>query len=405
MIFNLIFYAFFSTQKFERFFSAFFACFLRGLRMCLHARKPCYIMTIKMNKNIRLLFLSPLLFDCLTGCHAGKYNLTLGTYLNCDLNSLTVVDGNQLEDLSYRGDTFLVATYQKNYSIGCYCWDTFQNIIVNYTNTYHEKVYVFDTTDADSFITHGLKIKEYEDSTPALYICRGGRCLASFSSKDNRNKAIFEDTTAKAMYERVHKTVDKPIMFEVDNQYLDENLNKREDTILFFMRNGCGDCSYVIPNVLIPYISENKREKEILLYDLQGAYDLSKDETASEEEKGQYQALKDKYGLSEKGNQKYGYLNGVVPTFQHYKNGEIDDATVFFNDVVSEKEDGTYYLSDSYYSEERIKNLSYYNGEPLKGMAVTGVLKTKDNYPYWSQNEAAKYHTPILRLFLDYYLL
>lgn len=359
-----------------------------------------------MNRNIKLLLLSPLLFTSLTSCHAGKYHLTMGTYLEYAINTLDVINVDGLEELrSKSNNVYLLATYQKDYSEDCLCWTTFQNVLVNYINTYHEKVYVFDTMESDATIKNGMHIKQFKDSTPALYVFEGMKCIGSFFQNNQKDKALFEDLTAKTMNERVHQKVLKPVMYEVDDAYLDKNLAQKDEALLFFMRNGCGDCSYVIPNVIIPYTIEYKGDKEILVYDLQNEYEISKSESASEEEKAHYQELKDKYGLSETGNQTYGYLNGVVPTIQHYVKGVIDDATVFFNDVVSEKEDGTYYLSDSYYSEERITNLKYYSGEPLKGMTVTDIAKTKDKYPYWPQNEAAKHHTPILRQFLDYYLL
>ena len=263
-------------------------------------------------------------------------------------------------------------------------------------NTYHEKVYLFDMSSADGFVKSGMHIKEYKDSTPALYIFEGKSQIAGFSYKNQNELDIFEDLSGKTMYEKVHEKVNKPVMYEVNDQYLSENLSKKEEALVFFMRNGCGDCSYVLPNKIIPYITTCKTKKEMLVFDMESIYQASKLETPAEGEKTQYELLKDKYGLSASANPTYGYINGVVPTIQHYKKGIVDDATVYFNDVVSEKEGGVFYLSDSYYSEERIPNLKYYNGRVLKGMVINEAIKTASGYTYWSQQEASKYHSPIL---------
>ena len=119
--------------------------------------------------------------------------------------------------------------------------------------------------------------------------------------------------------------------------------------------------------------------------------------------------LQDSYGLSTLGNETFGYQNGVVPTIQFVKKGIIDGASVFFNDSVAKKDDGSFYISDSYYTEERLPNLKYLKGfnkqTVLKSMTLTeGVLANKNGGYYWSQDVASKYHRPILEAFFDYYM-
>ena len=200
-------------------------------------------------------------------------------------------------------------------------------------------------------------------------------------------------------------------MYYVDQAYIDNKLSeKKDDLAVLYVRQGCSDCQYVLPKVIIPYINEHELGKQILIYDLQKEYELSKNENATEEEKAIYQGIKDKYGLSASSNEIFGYQKGVVPTLQFYEKGELKDATIYFNDVVSQKEDGSFFLSDSYYSSERLNSLSYLKGYDfptvLKDMVINSesVLQTKTGAFYWSQEEAAKYHTPILRAFLDYYM-
>ena len=97
-----------------------------------------------------------------------------------------------------------------------------------------------------------------------------------------------------------------------------------------------------------------------------------------------------------------------MPTIHFYKKGVLSDASVFFNDEVSQKEDGTYYISDSFYSEERLTSLKYaeyIDNNVLKGMEINkeDVVTTATGYTYWSQEKAAKYHAPLFQSFIECY--
>ena len=173
------------------------------------------------------------------------------------------------------------------------------------------------------------------------------------------------------------------------------------------MRSGCNDCKYVLPNVIIPYINQREHVSRIRVIDLQDLYDLSKKESATDEEKKLYQNTKDACHLSETGSNTYGYQQGVVPTIQYYEKGSLVDASVYFNDVVSKKDDESYYISDSFYSEERLTSLKYIlerEKAVLKGMSLDkdDVVDTGD-YIFWRQEKAAQYHTPLFTAFLDCY--
>ena len=360
-----------------------------------------------MKKSRSVLLLIPLSFALLTGCSNSKARLTFGTYINQDLNSLEVLDNVELKAKADNNETFLLAAYQGLYSDDCLCWETYQNIIVSYMNTYHERVYLFDAQGQDESVSF-LKINKTQDSEPSLYIFKGSKKLAVYSSKNSKDKTLFSD--ASVMKEKVHKYVTRPNIYYVNDDFLKENLSKNDRSIVAFVRNGCGDCNYVIPNYIIPYINGHDISKDIWLFDMQDLYDLARSETANDEEKALYQETKDYYGLSSK-NEKYGYQNGVVPTIQYYEKDVLKDATVFFNDQVSQKEDGTFYISESYYEEKRLPDLHYLNQGKTNGILKDMVIKdncvmqTKSGAYYWLQSDAAKYHGPILEAFLDYYLL
>ena len=270
-------------------------------------------------------------------------------------------------------------------------------------------VYTYDAHSQDESVK-SLKIEQMNQSTPCLYVFNGEKTVAKFTYQNKQDKAIFEDTSAEAMYTRLHKVIDKPTLYYVDLSYLSSQYTENKQMVVLFIRSGCGDCRYVLPNVILPYINKHSLATDIYVFDMQKYYDQSKDEQASETEKSQYQELKNSFGLSEKGNPTFGYGTGVVPTLQFLKNGLIDGATVFFNDSISQKDDGTFYISDSYYTEERLANLKYLKGfnkskAVLKGMTLKeGVLQSPSGGYYWSQESASKYHQPLLEAFLDYYM-
>ena len=361
-----------------------------------------------MKKKCLVLLLVPFAFSSLTSCSSSKESLTFGTYVNQTLQSLEVLSDSQLINKADSNETFLLAVYQGGYSETCDCWITFQNIITSYMNKYNERVYVYDAQGQDGTTAH-LKIEKINESSPSLYIFSGNTQLAKFTENRNKDKGIFTDTTCESMHKRIHKVVNKPKAYYVDDNYLKENLANSSKTIISFVRRKCGDCNYVIPNVIIPYINSKNIKANMWLFDMQDLYDLSNAETASEEEKKIYQGVKDRYGLSTTGNETYGYQKGVVPTTQYYENGILKDASVFFNETVEQREDESYFISDSYYSEERLQNLHYLKDVNfttcLKGMELqnTSVLHNQSGKPYWSQSNAAKYHTPLLKAFLDYY--
>ena len=357
-----------------------------------------------MKNKLILVPVISLAFAVLTGCTNKKANLTFGTYIEQSLDTLKPLDTSDMLSKAYSEETYILATYQGMYSEECLCWSTFQNVIVNYMNKYHEKVYLFDTNNYGD-LQIDLGIEEYKDSTPALYVFHGKEKMGNFTYKNSKDKPIFSDLNAEAMYERIHTIIREPILFEVDDEYLSDSINISSETIALFIRSSCHDCSYSLNNVIVPYINKRTITKEILVFDLE---DYFKQSAISSTINNQYQVIKDKYGLSENSNKRYGYGNGYVPTIQYYRGGYLKDASVFFNDEVLQKEDGTYYVSRSFYSNDRLTSLSYcenieYN--ILEGITLSenDIANTSSGHAYWLQEKAAVYHTPLLEAFLDYY--
>lgn len=361
----------------------------------------------------KIALLPAILLSLLTSCgnsidEKDKAYLTYGT--NIALDSI-----NQLKELSNlellaktrdEKEVFLLAVHQGNYSKDCLCWTTFKNVIKEYMNAHNDMVYLYNAQDQNEAL-QSLGIEKVNSSTPYLYVFNGQKVIAKFNYDNRRDKALFEDTTSETMYKRVMKVVKRSHLIYVDESFLKAN---KDDAVVMFMRNACGDCKYAIPNVVIPYINEKKIEQNVYLFDMQKVWDISNAEGASEADAKAYQQLKDKYGLSETGNATYGYGQGVVPTIQALKGSTIKSAAVYFNDRVDKKEDNTYYISSSYYSDSRLANLEYLKDKKdiptvLEGMTVTdGVLENGRGGYYLAQNIANVYHKPLFEAFLDYYL-
>lgn len=352
----------------------------------------------------KIIYLLPLLFASfmLTSCEKEKVDLTYGTYVDIDINHLNEIDTTSLHNrLFNQKEVLLLAVHQGEYSKDCLCWSTYQNIIATYVNKYNEQVYVYNAQAQDETIKE-LNIAKLKESTPMLYIFNGTEKVASFSYSNNQDKKMFEETSGEAMYQRVHRYINEPKIHFVDTTFLDTKLEKHNNAVVLFMRSGCGDCKYVLPNTLIPYISSHNVKSEMLLFDMQPYYDQQNEVTSSSMV---YDQMKKSYKLTAEASPEFGYANGVVPTFHYYEKGVLKDASVYFNDEIAQKEDGSYYISDSFYSEERLTSIKY-TKTVLKGKALSSdeVLKTSSGYEYWAQEKAALKHDPLLIAFLDLYL-
>lgn len=371
-----------------------------------------------MKKSALLTIIIPLLFLSLTGCDKNssskednKIHLTYGNKMQTTVESLKELSTAELYEKAYNEkETFLLAVHQGKYSEDCLCWSTFKSVIVNYMGKTNEIIYLYNAQEQDESIAN-LKITKYEDSTPALYIFDGTNKIASFSYRNNEDRVIFENLKCEEMKKRIHEYVKYPQLYYNYPEYILHNTVKYHSSLaVLFIRSGCGDCQYVIPNIILPYIKTHELKAYITIIDLQELYDLSKDETASEERRNEYQATKEYCKLTENMSSKYGYLNGVVPTMQYYKAGSLEDSSVFFNDEIAKKDDGSYYISNSFYTSERLTSIKYASNvknNVLKGMEISkeDVITTTSGYTYWSQEKAAEYHTPLLTAFLDYYCL
>lgn len=194
---------------------------------------------------------------------------------------------------------------------------------------------------------------------------------------------------------------DKLFLYDKYNNVIDD-LKRKNRAIFYAFRSSCSDCKKASTSILFPYLNSiTDINNKIYLLDL----DRYRNNT-------DYQTIKDKLLLTSSSNPDYGYNDGVVPTFQYWENGQIKDASVFFNDVIAKK-DGSFIVEDSFYSEERQNKLSYLNNvstKVLKGMTlpaneVSSFEDEGQTYYFWNADDAIKYHGPLLNAFLTKYVI
>ena len=305
-----------------------------------------------------------------------------------------------------RGETLLIAVYQDG--VPCGCWSTFKDVMNEYVQEYNTKLYYIANSqfsdDSDKF---GLTILR-ETSDPTFALIKDGKKVNEYIySKDT--KPMFQ--TLSGLRKVVTRIAKDPQYFYVDREYLDNALfTTKEDVVVHYLWSFCPDCNDCFPNVMVPYSNANTFSKKVLLIDLAIPGILLNSE-------GQWEGtglqtyvdfLREHKMSYYEGNEEFGYDRGFVPTTQIWKNGELKDMTVYFNDAISKNDNGEYVVSRSYYSEERIKNLGYTN-EVLEGKILPeeqiDIQIDGENQSYsWKADYARLYHKPIMEAFFNKYV-
>ena len=351
--------------------------------------------------KIRWLFsLLSLSFISLIGCNStsNRYQIDYGTYLNTEA---TEINYDDLKTRLDSNETFLLSLYNEE---SCSCWNRMHLIINNYVKDYHIPIYYMCMDEIAKQENHfSLSLADASlGSKVSINVMSKGKVVTYMmtSNKEDYNRRFDDYATFK---KEINKIIKAPSIYYIDEEMLEAKINNKENVVVSFIRNSCSDCSYIMPNVVIPFSKNNNLKRDIYLIDMQDFYDANKDTPT-------YQAYKDKWQLSEEGNATFGYGKGVVPTTQYYENGELKDACVSFNDTISKVGD-QYIVSESYYSAERINNLSYLKdvkNKILKGLTLDEtdcdiIPYNEDVYIGWSHESANKYHKPILEAFLKTY--
>lgn len=296
---------------------------------------------------------------------------------------LTLLSNESFENKIKEKDSFFLVSYDKNSDSESI--SKFKTAFSSY----------LEISNAPAFYvapgSNGITLTEGEAS---LFLYKEGKKLYSRETKGKEDSFNSLGGITSWMDERASISD----MLYLNESQLDCLFEGKDQFTVGFIREGCQDCIYLKENVLYDYNKSHNNASYIIDCDY-----LS-------------EGFKDKYGLTASSNEDYGYETGYVPTFVRYaptkgaKAEAIVDAAVYLNDTVSFV-DGEYKVTKSYYSDTRKELLGFFGNSVIKDEVLEGktlneesVTKVNDNLYVWKRNEAAKYHDPIIKAFLDAYV-
>lgn len=333
-----------------------------------------------MNKKLTTLFiLITMLFT--SGCTSGKFEIeTLyeaTTYKYLEKSELST----KLE--KNKDDFVLVIT-----SSSCGSCATFTPYANEVISNNHIIIYAIDT-DTTGFKTNNELIPF--EVTPTVVIIKDGK--VKNKTDINQNSKIFASATNFLDYLKKYITINNPVNMPLTMEELDNKIATKDSFIIYFQRTTCGDCAsfgkyylntfnkdnpkkYYYTLDLDPFRPTASKTQEPDLYNTQLEY---------------YNSVKDKYGLSASGNAQFGYLTGVVPTFQYYYKGVLTAMAVIYNDEYDILDDKLTILS------------SYYEDAPFIGTTYQRRNSDVTAYEVYKEETTAFYATKLAELFAQLY--
>lgn len=288
------------------------------------------------------------------GCGCKKNNkASLGVG---DMNATTFVDIS-LEEVDAKvkaDDTFILFVYAHDCD-GCKYFKPILNAVIEEKNLI---VYGIES----SKITKGHALKSLR-WTPGLVVYDKGDILVK--TEGNESPDYFKDEAGFKTF--LNKYTRMPTMYYISKAQLKEKINSGESFIIYYSRNDCGDCGYMYENYLKNYLYNNPDTNKFYVIEtnaegirwVNGVAPGSGEEKDTPEQKAaaqQWQDFKDEFGLSNAINTTLGYGVGYVPTIQYYKDGEIKDMVVYFNDMFEAAGEAGVTIIESYFDDNPYLN-------------------------------------------------
>ena len=336
------------------------------------------------------LFIAPIL----TGCQdkSSPTQLTFGTLIDEEAVQLTSAEFSTHFENS---ENFLLAIYPKDST--CACWRTFSSVINEAVTKDNLLVYKYYAQDVElNPIMKEIGGFNNRLDAPTFYIIKEKKIARYYNFSSSATFFKNHDDFIGELYNHIKR----PKMFYIDDEDILEKRTNGESFSVFYARNACSDCNFVIPHTLVPYFDNSSREiKPLYIFDMQPWYGTES-----------YQTLKDTMLLSEEANPTYGFGKGVVPSFHYYEQGALKDACIYANDgaLTYSETDNCYYAANSYYNEVRLANLYYLDNVLEKDITKVHISSdqviTYENSHYWDITHASSYYDPILKAFLDKYI-
>ena len=264
-----------------------------------------------------------------SGSTSGSNNDTNNkvNFITGDLTTNSLIELKSQEQLDTLRDNeydFIVYAYVQGCST-CISFETkLQKYIENYGVTIYKINYTSTLSDTDP-------IKLAKGAAPAIGFYKGGKKLyISAYNSSTRDQFTNDDSFNNMM----NKYVSLPNALFIEPLDLDIKKNMKETMTVLFTRSSCGDCNFLFDDFFNEYLATHKSKKIYMIecdkkgirYDENGEFNSM-----------QWQEFKDKYQLSKKSSEKYGYETGVVPTFQYFKEGILSDSDIYVNDSYESK--------------------------------------------------------------------
>lgn len=310
-----------------------------------------------------------------------------------------------LKALVERKESFLLVNVP---SFSCLCYNQLRdNCLLPYMKEHNVQIYLMRQSELEEqkkADRYGIDIV----TDPSMVVFSNGKLIAQ---KEAKTGDPFHDSYADFSSWMNQRVASFPKMLYVNDRQLDALYSGNDPFLIYYSRFSCSDCSYFQTHFLTDYLK--KREKP-----LSKAYLIDCDQEGiralnGEYDEGQWNAYKQSHGLAYSEENPTGFNSGYVPTLMRIspnngkKKGDVIQAMdVFLNDCYEKKEDGSYFISDSYFDEERLETpaLSYLKDSSvsqkvLKGMDL-GQYEGEMPYSLY-QEKMAPYHEAIAKVFLD----
>ena len=276
----------------------------------------------------------------------------------------------------------------------CGCWDKFEPNLEKYLQVNKAICYRIDYNQIKDIAADIYHIYSLSSSTTTFAIFENGAVKKTISTSKESEIMYDENRFFKFMNENVRL----PSCYFITKDNYETIKSSGKNAVVYFERSECGDCKNVNPTLLYSYFKNHTNTNKIYVLDCQ-PYWKAKSDTDYQ----QYVDAKKQLGLASETNPLYGYEEGVFPFFSYIENCAYASGAVIYNQKVTEQ-DGKYFVSESYYSQERVASLQY-TDSVLTGKELTANdVSVSGTRVSWNLESANKAYEPYLNSFLDYAL-
>ncbi len=285
----------------------------------------------------------------------------------------------------------------------CGCLGTFTIVLDAFVNENPHIIYTITNVEIGDNDSFGLPVY---DQKPTFAIFDKGKIKYTQVYDEEYNTSVFLNQKTFTNY--ILENTIQPLVNYIDKTQLDEHISNNDEFLILYSRNTCPDCTYLNRHGLKEYLDVFEENLDTNFYIIDCDVEGIRYNAQGEYDESQWVAFKNSYGLSNVNDSTFGYDVGYVPTIQVRKGEQIQSAFVYLNDELSKNEDNSFYVSRSFFDEDRLPHLKYLEG--IENNIIEGIKIPEENvniageYMSWVRDAADVYYLPLLNAFLDYYL-